>query len=67
MIGVALNRLSLLATRQDVFNIVSDRSPQTEQAIQHLGVDDLALLYNKSIDLDALLLTLAFHMCMTAH
>ena len=30
VIAVALNRLSLLATRQDVFNIVSDRSPQTE-------------------------------------
>ena len=33
LIGVALSRLSLLATKQDVFNVVRDRSPQTEQAI----------------------------------
>ena len=62
MIAVALKELSLLATRQTIFKTIGDQ--EASKGLQHFTVDQLAVLYDRSIDLDSFLLALAFDNCI---
>lgn len=62
ILSVALTELSLLATKQSIFKTVGDQSLRQELQ-SRFTVEQLAVFYERSFDLDSHLLALAFDNC----
>ena len=52
-LAMVLSEMNLLATKQTIFEIVSDRSQENVRALQVYSENDLAVIMEQSIDLDA--------------
>ena len=63
LIGVAFSELSMLTTKQSIFETVRSRDPQIINQLQHFSDEQLAVFYDRSFDLDGYLLLLAFRQC----